>query len=174
MPPASEARAALALFDFDGTITTHETMPEFVLGSVGRMRRLLGGPLLAPLVAGYKLGWVSGTTIRRVIVWVGYRGLQRAELEAAGRAFARDRLPATLRPEAMRRIAWHQAQGHDVAVVSGGLDAYLAPWCDARGLQLLCSSLQHRDGVLTGHYDGPQCVLAEKARRVLERYDLEA
>lgn len=164
----------LALFDFDGTITTHETMPDFVRGSVSRPRLLLGQLLLAPFVLGYKSGLVSGVLIRRAIVRFGYTGAPVATIEAAGRHFAQTYLPQVLRPEAMQRIAWHKAQGHKVAVVSGGLDAYLAPWCDEHGLDLICSSLEHREGVLTGRYLGQQCVLAEKARRVRERYDVGA
>lgn len=162
----------LALFDFDGTITTRETMPDFVRLSVSRPRLMLGQVLLAPLVIGYKLGFVSGTFVRRAIVRFGYSGTTVAALEAHGHDFARSALPSMLRPEIMQRIAWHKSQGHTVSVVSGGLDAYLAPWCHEHGLELICSALQHRDGVLTGRYLGQQCVLAEKARRVRERYDL--
>ncbi len=165
---------SLALFDFDGTITTHETMPDFVRRSVSRRRLLLGQLVLAPLVVGYKLGVVSGTLIRRAIVRFGYSGVSVAMLESAGQDFARIYLPNVLRQEAMQRIAWHKAQGHKIVVVSGGLDAYLAPWCATHGLDLICSSLQERNGVLTGHYHGRQCVLAEKVRRVRERYDLDA
>lgn len=71
----------------------------------------------------------------------------------------------------MQRIAWHKAQGHKVVVVSGGLEAYLEPWCDSHGVELICSSLQQSDGILTGRYEGRQCVLTEKARLVRERYD---
>lgn len=166
------ATRGLALFDFDGTITTHETMPPFVRLTVSRPRLWLGRLLLAPLVAGYRLGWVSGTRIRAVLVRFAYTGVPVATLAAAGRAFADDVLPRALRPEMMARIAWHRAQGHTVVVVSGGLDAYLAPWCARHGLDLVCSTLQQRGGVLTGRYDGAQCVLDEKARRVRERYDV--
>lgn len=76
--------------------------------------------------------------------------------------------------EAIPRIVWHRAQGHRIVVVSGGLDVYLAPWCEAQGVELICSSLQQENGVLTGRYEGRQCVLAEKARRVRERYDLQS
>jgi HAD superfamily phosphoserine phosphatase-like hydrolase len=74
----------------------------------------------------------------------------------------------------MERIAWHKAQGHKVVVVSGGLDVYLSPWCNEHGLELMCSSLQHRQGVLTGRFLGRQCVLSEKVRRVREGHDLSA
>ena len=164
----------LALFDFDGTITTGESMPVFVRRSTTRARLLLGQVLLAPMVVGYKLGLVQGVLIRRVIVRMAYARLPAAQLQAAGVTFAQDYLTTVLRPEAMQRIAWHKAQGHGVAVVSGGLDVYLAPWCRAHGVELICSSLQHQDGLLTGRYEGEQCVLQEKARRVRERYDLGA
>ncbi|KGM52342.1 hydrolase [Lysobacter concretionis Ko07 = DSM 16239] len=165
---------SLALFDFDGTITTHETMPEFLCRSISRRRLFMGWLLLAPLMLGYKWQLIAGTLVRRAIVRVGYSGVAASAVVTSGRDFAESYLPNVLRPEAMQRIAWHVVQGHKVVVVSGGLDVYLAPWCEAHGLELLCSSLQRRNGVLTGYYEGQQCVLAEKARRVRERYDLQA
>lgn len=164
----------LALFDFDGTLTTHETMPAFVRRSTPRWRKAAGMAALAPVIAGYRMGLVSGTAVRRAVVAVAYRGMCAHALDAAGRAFAHDHLPGALRPDAMRRLAWHQAQGHEVVVVSGGLDVYLAPWCEAHGLALLCSRLEQRDGRLTGRYAGAQCAGAEKAARVRAHCDLAA
>jgi phosphatidylglycerophosphatase C len=157
---------AIALFDFDGTITTRETMPAFVRGSVGRHRLLLGYIALSPLLIGYRLGIVSGSLMRAAIVRVAYTGIRRGVLERHGRAFARRHLDATLRPEAMARIAWHKAQGHQVAIVSGGLDVYLRHWAQRHDVALLCSSLEHGDGVLTGRYAGRQCVGEQKAEAV--------
>lgn len=162
----------LALFDFDGTITTRETMPDFVRAAVPRARLRLWGTLLAPWVAGYKAGLVSGSNIREKIARVGFRGMREADYRAAGERFARDVLPTVLRPEAMARIAWHKARGDTVVVVSGGFDVYLSHWCRAQGVELICSSLEVVDGALTGRYDGAQCVREEKARRVRERYVL--
>ena len=78
---------SLALFDFDGTITTRETMPDFVRRSVSRRRLLVGQLLLAPLVLGYKIGILSGTLIRRVIVRFAYSGILASVPEAQGRDF---------------------------------------------------------------------------------------
>lgn len=163
-----------ALFDFHAAITTHETMPDFLRRSISRRRLVIGWILLAPIVAGYKVGLISGRLVRGVLVRYAYAGMPVSVLSICGEGFAKDRLPHILRPEAMERIAWHQAQGHKVAVVSGGLDVYLRPWCDAQGLDLLCSALEVRNGRLTGRYEGEQCVLAEKVRRVREAYDVGA
>ena len=48
----------LALFDFDGTITTHDTFRPFLSFAGGRARLALGTALLGPMVVGYELGWV--------------------------------------------------------------------------------------------------------------------
>ncbi|SEJ42888.1 HAD family hydrolase [Frateuria terrea] len=165
--------ANLALFDFDGTITTGETMPGFMYLAVPRHRQAWGRLLLAPWLAGYKCGVVSGVAVRAAVVRIGFSGVPMAAVQAHGAAFAADTLPSLLRPEAMARVRWHQAQGDTVAVVSGGLDAYLAPWCHAHDLAWVCSVLEHRAGRLTGRYLGAQCVGEEKARRVRERFDMD-
>ena len=162
----------LALFDFDGTITTHETMPAFVRATASRPRLVAGYLLLWPVILGYKLGVVSGSRVRAAIVRVAYTRKSAAWLRERGEAFARDYLDHHLRPEAMRRIEWHRARGDAILVVSGGLGAYLRPWADAHGLDLVCSELARRGDRLTGRYAGPQCVGEIKARRVAERFDL--
>lgn len=163
----------LALFDFDGTLTTRDMLPAFVYFAVPPMRLRVGKLLLAPWVLGYKLGWVSGVSIRKKIALVGFRGMPEIDYLAAGERFAQEALAPVLRPEAMARVAWHKARGDTVVIVSGAYDVYLSHWCRTHDLELICSRLEVQDGVLTGSYDGAQCVREEKPRRVRERYALE-
>lgn len=162
----------LALFDFDGTITRRELFGDFMRRAVPPRRLALGQALLAPVVAGYKLGVVSGSAARSAVVAVGLRRVAEQRVRQVGEDFAREVIPGTLRPTAMERIRWHQERGDTVVVVSGAFDVYLAPWCRQHGLGLLCSALEARDGVLTGRYRGAQCVNGEKARRVQVEYPL--
>lgn len=164
----------LALFDFDGTITTRETFPDFMRFAVPPTRLAIGKVLLAPLIAGYRMGAIPGVRVRARIVRFGMRGMAEAHYLELGRRFANEVLPGVIRAEALDRIAWHRRHGDEVVVVSGGFDAYLVHWCAAHGLALACSSLEARDGRLTGAYRGAQCVREEKVRRVRERYDLAA
>ncbi len=97
----------LALFDFDGTITTREMFPDFMHLAVTPRRLTLGKVLLARLIAGYKLGVVPGTVVRAVIVRLGFSGVSVAVLDALGLSFAQSVLPSVLRPEALERIHWH-------------------------------------------------------------------
>ena len=157
---------AIALFDFDGTITTRETMPDFIRMATRPYRLQLGKIVLLPVLLGYKAGLVSGSVVRTAICRFCFWRIPAQEIEAHGQRFAQTVLPTVLRAEAMDRIAWHKAQGHTIVVVSGGLNFYLRHWCREQGLQLLCSALEQRNGLLTGRYLGNQCVRAEKARVV--------
>lgn len=164
----------LALFDFDGTITTREMLPDFLHYAVPKWRLRFWKPWMLPLVVAARSGWISGSTLRAILAWVAFRGMPETDYEAKAVAFARDVLPCVLRPEMMERIAAHRANGDTIVVVSGAYDVYLKHWCAAHGLDLIASTLEVRHGRLTGRYAGAQNVLAEKARRVRERYDLAA
>lgn len=164
----------LALFDFDHTITTRDTFTDFVHCALPPRRIAFGKALLAPTIAGYRLGLVSANAIRAQIVRVGFSGLAQAPMLDAAREFARDALPNAVRPDVMRGIDRHRARGDTVAVVSASLDVYLAEWCRQHGLPVLCSSLEARDGRLTGRFAGRQCDGDEKARRIRATFDLSA
>src|SRR3954469_10263860 len=131
----------LALFDFDGTITDGDGFVPFIQRAVSRPRKLAGTLWLSPLIVGYRSGWVSASRMRQSIAWVAFRGRPQAELAAIGERYA-EALDRRVRPEASERIAWHRARGDRVVVVSASLDCYLAPWCRARGLELICSELE--------------------------------
>jgi phosphatidylglycerophosphatase C len=163
----------LAIFDFDGTITYRPTYPSFLRAAASPARKAAGSVVLAPLSAGYRLGLVADTAIRPRLSLAAFRGQDAEKVRAVGERFARDVLPWLIRPIAIERIAWHQGRGDRVVVVSASLDAYLEPWCRAWNLELICTTLEERDGRLTGRYAGGDCTGPEKARRVRARYVLE-
>jgi len=164
----------LALFDFDGTITYDATFTGFVRASLDRRTLALGRVLLAPYGIGYKLGLLSGTTVRRRIVAFGYRGRSEQAVREAGARYAREVVAKRLRPEALQRIDWHRERGDRVVVVTANLDLFVSAWCEDQGLELISSRLEAERGVLTGRYLGADCCNEEKPRRVRERIDLNA
>ena len=159
----------LALFDFDGTITTKGTYPGFVRFAVRPGRQILGGIALSPIIAAYYGRLVSDRAIRTVLSRVGFRGAEPARLRRLGVQYAADVLPHLVRPIARERIAWHQAKGDRVVVVSASLDVYLEPWCSTVGVEVICTELEVRDGRCTGRYRDGDCTGAVKAARVRER-----
>lgn len=59
-----------------------------------------------------------------------------------------------------------------MVVVSASLDVYLKPWCEAYGIEVICSELEERNGMLTGGYTQGDCSATSKVIRLRERYDL--
>ena len=163
-------RPSLALFDFDGTLTTTESFGAFLRMAVPTLRLRWGVVLVAPLILAYRLRLLPGTVVRAAILRIAVRGLDAATVAAAGERYARDVVPATLRPDMLARLRWHRERGDVVAVVSGAFDVCIRAWCEAEGIAMLASALEQRDGRLTGRYAGAQCTGKEKVRRIRTAY----
>lgn len=160
----------LALFDFDGTITVDPTYPAFVRFAVRPRRKLFGGIILTPLILGYRIGLLSDRRIRWAISRVAFWREDPLRLRLLGADFALNVLPPLVRREAVERIQWHKNRGDRVVVVSAALDVYLQPWCEAVGVEVICTRLEVRHDRVTGRYLGGDCCGSEKARRVRKRH----
>ena len=164
----------LALFDFDNTLTDCDGYARF-LRRIATPRQLAQAKWkIGPWLLAYRANLISAAGIRARVTKFAFAGANADEIAAHGAAYARDALPATLRPEMMQRLEWHRARGHDIAIVSGSLDSYLHPWCERHRLALICNRLEAEGGRLTGRYAGgdvaPRKVDAIRARFDLSRY----
>ena len=162
----------LALFDFDGTITRTDTWTPFMQLAVRPARIVAGRLLLSPIVIGYKLGMISASRGRQVAARVGFQGEDAARRWRLGVEYASTTLPAQVRQPALDRMAWHRSRGDHVVIVSASLDFYLSPWCAGHGVDCICTTLEERNGRLTGRCAGGDCSGAEKVRRIRGRLDL--
>lgn len=162
----------LALFDFDGTVTTADTWTPFMRFAIPPITLLAARVVLTPVVAGYRFGMITARRGRQVAMRVGFRGATATAVRERGARYAATVLPGVVRQSAVDRIGWHQSEGDDVVIVSASLDVYLGPWCEERGLAYICTTLEERQGTLTGRCVDGDCSGQEKARRILARYDL--
>jgi phosphatidylglycerophosphatase C len=73
-----------------------------------------------------------------------------------------------VKPEALERIKWHQAQGHRCIIVSASIETYLEPWAKAKGFSDVVSSKVETDenGRITGNLIGHNCRGLEKVKRI--------
>lgn len=162
----------LALFDFDGTITTRDVYPGFLSYCSPRWRVVAGWVVLALPYLLMKRGWFSPKAMRLLAAFVGFFGASESHVRARGEAYAREVIATMLRPEAMARIDWHREQGDTIVVVSGSMDVYLEPFCRAHGLELVCNLPASRGGRLTGFFRERDCAGVGKVARLNARYDL--
>lgn len=161
----------LALFDFDGTLTTRETFVDVLQACTPRWRLAIGRTLLAPCVLAYRAGWLSAAGMRAAASAVAFAGRDADAVRARMREAAATVLPALQRPSMLARLHAHRGRGDRVIVVSGNYEWWLAPWCEAQGVECLASRLDVQAGRLTGRYLGAQCVGDAKAARVRAHLD---
>jgi HAD superfamily hydrolase (TIGR01490 family) len=162
----------LALFDFDGTITSSDSWTPFMRMAVRPARIRVAMVALSPIVVGYRLGMISASRARQAAARVGFNGELAETIRGLGAHYAATVLPGTLQTRALERIEWHKSQGDDIVVVSASLDLYLAPWCAERGLKVICTTIEEQHGTLTGRYVDGDCCGAEKVRRIRAQFDL--
>lgn len=161
----------LALFDFDGTITTRGTYLDFIRFAVSRRRQLIGTAALSPCIAAYRMGLLPELSLRPLVARVAFGGSSEHALREHGKRFSKSFIPPLVRDEAKARLDWHKQRGDTVVVVSASLDVYLQSWCEEHRLDLICTELEMRNGKATGHYLNGDCTGSEKKRRILARYD---
>jgi phosphatidylglycerophosphatase C len=161
----------LALFDFDGTLTTKDTMFVFLRHVVGPVRLPLALWVLSPMLIAMKLGLVPNATAKGILLRVLLGGRTRDELEAAARSFV-SVVDPLIRPGGRERLRWHLSEGHDVRIVSASLDLWVGPWAEAQGVALIATPTGWEGGRFVG-LGGTNCNGEEKVVRVRAALDLE-
>jgi phosphatidylglycerophosphatase C len=157
----------IAAFDFDGTITTSDSLRAFVAFAAGGARFLAGVLRTAPWLAGAATGRCDRGAAKARFLAATLGGRSRTGLEAAARRFAAERLPAMVRPEMLARILEHKRLGHALVLVSASPTLYLEPWAVQAGFDaVLGTELEFIDGRLTGRLATPNCWGPEKVRRL--------
>lgn len=159
----------VALFDFDGTITHRDSLLPFLWQLFGPLKLAGYAILMSPLLCGYFLRIVPNGVAKERLLGRMLGGMDMGRLHVQAQRFATDFLPSIVRPESAERIAWHQAQGHRVIIVSASLELYLKPWATAQGISdVLATRLKEHQGIAAGGFDGVNCFGEVKAQRVRE------
>lgn len=158
----------VAAFDFDGTLTYSDTLLPFLFYAKGFFATIFNLTRNLPALAGFALGIVPRQTAKEAVLTTFFAGTPLAEINALGAAFARSTLKKKICPEALKKLQWHQQQGHRCILISASLDVYLAPWAQEVGIHdIITSSLAvDASGNATGRLLGDNCWGPEKLRRL--------
>jgi HAD superfamily hydrolase (TIGR01490 family) len=162
----------IALFDFDGTITTNDSLVKFIQFSKGEARTFIGMILLSPMLIAYKLKFIPNYKAKQWLFSHYFKGIDEIEFDELAKNYSLNHLHTILRPEAIKKIEWHKQENHKIVVVSASIESWLKPWCDANALELIATQLEINEGKLTGRFSTKNCYGIEKAKRVKEKFDL--
>ncbi|MBA3722234.1 MAG: HAD-IB family hydrolase [Parachlamydiaceae bacterium] len=163
-------KKTIAVFDFDKTITTRDSLVPFLVYLRGSFQAICKFTILSPYFIGFIFGIISRQRTKERVLESFCKGMSISELRDFGNVFARHELNGYVRPEAIERIKWHQNQGHQTILVSASLNFYLIPWAEMNGFNDSITSIIAiaGDGKVTGKLQGKNCWGPEKKRRLIE------
>ena len=154
-------------FDFDGTLTSADSLPLFLRFACGTPRFLLGMLLFSPLIALAMLRlYDNGRAKERLLGWF-FRGMREDEFNDICLRFANE-YGCILRPAAVETIEKVQSEGGEVLIVSASPEKWVQPFFPA--VRVLGTQLEIKDGLLTGRFQGKNCHGQEKVSRLLAVY----
>jgi len=162
----------LVLFDFDGTLTTKDTLIEFVNFYRGRKHFLLGMLMLAPIMALYALKLLPNWKAKQFFLSRYFRGEKIETFNLRCLDFSAKILPTLIRTQAWEAIEVYRKENATLAVVSASAENWVKPWCDQNGFHCLATKLEVKSGLITGKMLGRNCYGDEKVCRIREHFNL--
>jgi phosphatidylglycerophosphatase C len=162
----------IAFFDFDGTITSKDSMFQFIRFSKGTILFYIGMILLLPVLIGFKFGIIPNWRAKEIVFSFYFKGMKEADAIKLGQKFSEQAIPGLLCPEAIQEIEFHKNSGTKIVVVTASFSIWVKPWCDLNQFDLIATECDIRNGRLTGLIKGKNCHGTEKVRRIKEKFDL--
>lgn len=162
----------IAFFDFDGTITTKDSLIEFIKYAVGKPRYYMGLMLLSPMLTLYALKLLPNYLAKQKLIAHYFKGWNEDAFKQIAENYSLIEIEKIVRPEALNKINWHLTQGHEVVLVSASMECWLSPWCKKKGLKLIGTQLEYQNGKFTGRFASQNCYGINKVKRIKAIYDL--
>ncbi len=95
----------IVLFDFDGTITTHDSLIKFIRFSVGDVKTVLGMMVLLPMLIKYKLKLIPNYKAKQYMLLYFFKGMNEQQFKNVAKEYSLKHIVTILRPKAMEKIA---------------------------------------------------------------------
>jgi HAD superfamily hydrolase (TIGR01490 family) len=162
----------IAFFDFDGTITSKDTLLEFIKFNKGPFRFYAGFLLNSPWLVAYRLKIISNQAAKEKILGFFFRNTTLAQFQQDCDRFAAGRLPSLIRPKALQEIDRLREAGATIVLVSASPENWIKGWAAEKGMELLATRLSIKDDRLTGKIAGLNCHGEEKVSRIRQVYTL--
>lgn len=163
----------LALFDFDGTITTKDTLLEIGKFYVGNTRFLINMFFLLPWLILLKARLLVNWKVKEKYLSTFFGGLTDQQFEKICIDFSKEIVPNIVRPKSIDTIRQLQEKGFDVYIVSASATDWIRPWASLLNVSVLATELERKNGVITGKLEGKNCYGPEKVNKVNSIIDLK-
>ena len=154
-------------FDFDGTLTTKDTLIEFIRYAKGSMDLGLGFLRYAHLLVLMKLGLYPNYKAKQKVFAYFFKDTTLDDFNALCKEFAASS-SHLLRPNAIEAINHAIKEGSEVLIVSASIDNWVQPFFPQE--KVVGTQIEVIDGKLTGRFLSKNCYGQEKVNRILSLY----
>jgi len=137
---SQDTQPAIAVFDFDGTISDRDSFLAFIRYTHGSWRLYWGFLLHFPYLVMYLFGRYPNDQFKEKIFSYFYAGKKEQDLAQKGKQFCHQKLPSMIYAGAWQQIQWHQQQGHRIIILTASSSIWLEAWCDTHQFELFAPS----------------------------------
>ena len=163
-------KLSIHTFDFDGTLTTADTMIELIRFARGTTSLLTGLACLSPFIILMKLGLYPNWRAKERLLTSFFGGTSEADFNSLCNDFAQARQDL-IRPQAIAMIRTLNAHGQPTIIVSASAENWVTKMAEkafGKETTVTGTRLEVSNGKITGRIDGANCYGAEKTRRIRE------
>ena len=165
-----ENKRLVAVFDFDGTLTSRDTMFDFIGFACGKFKLWFGLLLFAPMIAVMFMKIIDNNRCKQMILSWYFKGMKYNDFRKLGERYAA-RAKELLREDTLQYLRDRKEEGCKVYVVSASIREWVAPIYLSLGVDevLATEFAVDAEGMLTERFSVHNCFGQEKVRRLLER-----
>jgi HAD superfamily hydrolase (TIGR01490 family) len=163
---------SIAFFDFDGTITSVDSLVEFIQYAIGKKAYYKGLIKLSPILLAYFLKFIPNDKAKERLLCYFFSGWDTERFHTVADKYSLEMIDKITRSKAIARIKWHKQQGHKVVIVSASMESWLKSWCNKQEVTLISSHLEIKNGKITGKFASKNCYGPEKVHRIKALYTL--
>lgn len=159
-------------FDFDGTLTTKDTLLEFIRFAKGSGQMFRGFLLFSPLLLLMKLHLYPNWKAKQLVFSYFFKGMNIHDFNALCTHFA-EQNKHLLRPAGIEKVrqAIEEEQA-TVLIISASIDNWVRPFFDEidKKIQVLGTQIETKGDCLTGRFTTKNCYGQEKVNRLTALY----
>ena len=163
----------LVLFDFDGTLTTKDSLGEFIKFVVGDFRYYAGLIKFSPVFIMWKLGIIKNYEAKEKLFALYFKNMSEDEFNDFAHEYSTKHLHKIQRQDAYEIFLKHIKDGDRVLIVSASMKSWLEPWCQKHEVELLSTELAFEDGKFNGNFATKNCHGIEKVNRINSHLNIE-
>lgn len=173
LPCANSDEHYLALFDFDGTITSKDSMLAFFCFTNSNASLLLKSLIALPVLFLFFLKLLNNARAKELVLKIFFYNWDEARINKFGAQFCDQMVDSFIRESARKRLLQHLDAGHEVVIVSASLVSWLKPWCEQNEIELIATLPKFSQAGKFDGFNGKNCHGQEKVARITEQYSLE-